>query len=414
MTVRINPAAIVNGLPVIDMENEGLRVTVLLDLGAKIYDLVCKCTGRNFLWHNPRIGPHRYAIESNFDNHWCGGCDEGFPTCDECDHGGEHYPNLGELRSACWQVASAETAGGNAVAELTTFGPISPVRARKVVILKADQPVLTMQYGIENLGPLCLDFIWGTHPALNPSERMLLRIPAKTGFVGQAPHPSLGEPGQRYPWPILDTPSGTTDVSRTQQANAGVFCGGAARGGKALFVETDVSQAESVQNLVRRTLESFSEVHVLLNNAAIQVNKTVEETTVEEWNREIAINIGGVFLCSKFFLPHLRKTRGNIISMSSVNGFFVEPMCAGYCATKAAIMGLTKAMAIDHGKDGIRVNCICPGYIDAGLAEGYFQAQPDPTAARAAAGKLHALARIGRPEEVGRLAVYLASDDPRL
>jgi NAD(P)-dependent dehydrogenase (short-subunit alcohol dehydrogenase family) len=97
--------------------------------------------------------------------------------------------------------------------------------------------------------------------------------------------------------------------------------------------------------------------------------------------------------------------------MSSVNGFFVEPQCAGYCATKAAIMGLTKAMAIDHGKEGVRVNCINPGYIDAGLAEGYFQAQPDPAAARAAAGKLHALWRIGRPEEVGRAAVFLASDD---
>ena len=97
--------------------------------------------------------------------------------------------------------------------------------------------------------------------------------------------------------------------------------------------------------------------------------------------------------------------------MASVNGFFVEPMCAGYCATKGAIMALTKAMAIDHGRDGIRVNCICPGYIDAGLAWGYFEAQPDPAAARAAAGKLHALGRIGQPGEVARLAVFLASTD---
>jgi NAD(P)-dependent dehydrogenase (short-subunit alcohol dehydrogenase family) len=184
-----------------------------------------------------------------------------------------------------------------------------------------------------------------------------------------------------------------------------------AGGGQALAVETDVARPESVQTLVAQTLETFSQVHVLLNNAAIQVNKTVEDTTVEEWNREINVNLGGVFLCSKFFLPHLRRTRGCIINMSSVNGFFVEPRCAGYCATKAAIIGLTKAMAIDHGKEGIRVNCICPGYIDAGLAWGYFEAQPDPAAARAAAGKLHALWRIGRPEEVGRVAVFLASDE---
>ena len=185
----------------------------------------------------------------------------------------------------------------------------------------------------------------------------------------------------------------------------------AAQGGTALAVETDVSQPQSVERLVARTIERFARVNVLFNNAAIQVNKTIEDTTFEEWNREMAVNLGGVFLCSKYFLPRLRETRGNIINMSSVNGYFVEPFCAGYCATKAAIIGLTKAMAIDHGKEGIRVNCICPGYIDAGLAEGYFQAQPDPAAARAAAGKLHALWRIGRPEEVGRVAVFLASDE---
>jgi meso-butanediol dehydrogenase / (S,S)-butanediol dehydrogenase / diacetyl reductase len=182
-------------------------------------------------------------------------------------------------------------------------------------------------------------------------------------------------------------------------------------GGESHAVQTDVANPASVENLVKETLRVFSKVNVLVNNAAIQVNKTVEDTTVEEWNREISVNLGGVFLCSKFFMPHLRSTRGTIVSMASVNGFFVEPMCAGYCATKAAIIGLTKAMAIDHGKEGIRVNCICPGYIDAGLAEGYFQAQPDPAAARAAAGKLHALWRIGKPEEVGRAAVFLASDD---
>jgi NAD(P)-dependent dehydrogenase (short-subunit alcohol dehydrogenase family) len=86
-------------------------------------------------------------------------------------------------------------------------------------------------------------------------------------------------------------------------------------------------------------------------------------------------------------------------------------MCAGYCATKGAIVAFTKALAIDVGRSGVRVNCICPGYIDAGLAEGYFQVQADPAAARAAAGQLHALGRIGTPEEVGRAAVFLASDD---
>ncbi len=182
-------------------------------------------------------------------------------------------------------------------------------------------------------------------------------------------------------------------------------------GGKALAIETDVADPASVEKMVRKTVEAFAQIHVLLNNAAVQVNKNIEDTTFEEWNRQMAVNLGGTFLCSKYCLPFLRQTRGNILNMASVNGFFVEPIVAGYCATKAGIVGFTKAMAIDHGRDGIRVNCICPGYIDSGLAESYFQAQADPAAARASAGKLHALWRIGRPQEVGRVAVFLASDD---
>lgn len=182
-------------------------------------------------------------------------------------------------------------------------------------------------------------------------------------------------------------------------------------GGKALAIETDVADPASVEQMVRKTVEAFAQIHVLLNNAAVQVNKNIEDTTFEEWNRQMEVNLGGTFLCSKYCLPFLRQTRGNIVNMASVNGFFVEPIVAGYCATKAGIIGFTKAMAIDHGKDGIRVNCICPGYIDSGLAESYFQAQANPAEARAAAGKLHALWRIGQPQEVGRVAVFLASDD---
>jgi NAD(P)-dependent dehydrogenase (short-subunit alcohol dehydrogenase family) len=185
----------------------------------------------------------------------------------------------------------------------------------------------------------------------------------------------------------------------------------AAAGGVAVAMEVDVADADSVRRLVRETGRTFGDVHILFNNAAVQVSKTLEETTVEEWNHQMAVNLGGIFLCAKFFLPHLRKTRGNIINMASVNGFFVEPMCAGYCATKGAIIALTKAMAIDHGLDGIRVNCICPGYIDAGMAWGYFEGQPDPAAARATAARLQALKRIGRPEEVARVAAFLASDE---
>ena len=183
-----------------------------------------------------------------------------------------------------------------------------------------------------------------------------------------------------------------------------------ARGGTAFACQADVSRQDSVALLVDTTIKSYGKIDTLLNNAAIQVNKTIEDTSFDEWNTQMSVNVGGVFLCSKLFLPFLKLTKGSIVNMSSVNGYFVEPSCAGYCTTKAAIIGLTKAMAIDHGHEGIRVNCICPGYIDAGLAVGYFQSQANPAQARVDAGKLHALWRIGKPEEVAQVAIFLASD----
>ena len=196
---------------------------------------------------------------------------------------------------------------------------------------------------------------------------------------------------------ILDNAKITADLINSQA-------------GRAFAYQTDVSNESSVKLLAAAVLQDHGPVSVLVNNAAIQINKTVEQTSFGEWSQQLAVNLGGVFLCSREFLPQLRSTKGSIVNMSSVNGFFVEPTCAGYCATKAGIIGLTKAMAIDHGHDGIRVNCICPGYIDAGLAEGYFQSQADPAQARQDAGKLHALGRIGKAEEVGKVAVFLGSD----
>jgi NAD(P)-dependent dehydrogenase (short-subunit alcohol dehydrogenase family) len=182
-------------------------------------------------------------------------------------------------------------------------------------------------------------------------------------------------------------------------------------GGLAAAFSADVANPGAVEPLAGFVATRFGTLNILVNDAAVQVNKTVENTTPAEWDRQMAVNVGGVFLCSRIFIPALRTSRGVIINLSSVNGFFVEPACAGYCATKAAILGLTKAMAIDHGREGIRVHAICPGYIDAGLAEGYFESQKDPAAARAEAGSLHALGRIGQASEVARTAVFLASED---
>jgi len=95
-------------LPAVLLESELLSLSILPDLGAKIYDLIWTPSGRQVLWQNPRIRPQPYPIDSNFDNYWCGGWDEGFPTCDACEHNGESYPNLGELRSVRWTLERLE------------------------------------------------------------------------------------------------------------------------------------------------------------------------------------------------------------------------------------------------------------------------------------------------------------------
>ena len=97
-----------------------------------------------------------------------------------------------------------------------------------------------------------------------------------------------------------------------------------ADGGSAIAFKTDVSKPESVKQLVDFTLKTYSKIDALVNNAAIQVNKTVEDITFEEWNLQMSINVGGIFLTSKYFLPYLRETKGSIVNMSSVNSFFVE------------------------------------------------------------------------------------------
>jgi len=224
MPMNLNQSKI-HDVQAVVLESDFLQASVLPDVGAKIYDLVWKSMGRNLLWHNPRILPQTYPIDANFDNYWCGGWDDGFPTCDPCEYRGEQYPSLGELRSVKWQIQAAGADDDKAFVKLAAFGPISPVRAEKTVTLMAKSPVLRMRYEITNLGPLPLEFIWGTHPALAAHENLILRIPAKTAMVGQATDPRLGTSDQHYAWPLLETPGGVVDMSRVQGIDAKVACG---------------------------------------------------------------------------------------------------------------------------------------------------------------------------------------------
>jgi len=183
-----------------------------------------------------------------------------------------------------------------------------------------------------------------------------------------------------------------------------------AGGGRALFLETDVSKANEVQRVITRLLGLFGRLDILINNAGYHISKNAEETSEEEWDYIINTNLKSVFLCSKYAMPHLRKTRGTIINMSSMVGLVGQRNAGAYSATKGGIIAMTKGMALDFAKDGIRVNCKCPGWVETPLVKDWFGQQPDPTAAKEYIYGRHPLGRIATAEEVGKAVLFLCSD----
>lgn len=184
-----------------------------------------------------------------------------------------------------------------------------------------------------------------------------------------------------------------------------------AKQGKAFFARADVTKTEDIQNLIKATIDKFGKLDVLVNNAGYHISKNAEDTSEEEWEFIQNTNLRSTFLCSKYAIGHLRKTKGNIINISSMVGVVGQPNAAAYAATKGGQISMTKNMAIDFAPDGIRVNVICPGWIQTPLVEDWFSQQRDPDAARKYIYDQHPLGRIGTIEECGHLAAFLASDE---
>ena len=183
-----------------------------------------------------------------------------------------------------------------------------------------------------------------------------------------------------------------------------------ANGGHAVFLPADVSKAADVQKTFTQLIELFGRLDILINNAGYHISKSIEDTTEEEWDYILNTNLRSVFLCSKYAIPYLRKTRGAIVNMSSMVGLVGQRNAGAYSATKGGIIAMTKGMALDFAKDGIRVNCICPGWVETPLVEDWFSQQADPQAAKTYIFGRHPLGRIATPEEVGDAAVFLCSE----
>jgi meso-butanediol dehydrogenase/(S,S)-butanediol dehydrogenase/diacetyl reductase len=191
--------------------------------------------------------------------------------------------------------------------------------------------------------------------------------------------------------------------SRTEPATAGAG---------ARWVQTDVSDASAATALVDAAVEDHGRIDVLVNNAGVQVEKTIAETTDDEFDQVMNVNVRGVFNCSRAAVLHMQSQGGgSIINIGSIAGNTADHGMAVYNASKGAVHALTRAVATDHGRDGIRCNSIAPGWIATALADAAFDLMEDPTAARDDAIAKHPVGRLGIPDDIANLAVWLAGPE---
>jgi meso-butanediol dehydrogenase / (S,S)-butanediol dehydrogenase / diacetyl reductase len=183
-------------------------------------------------------------------------------------------------------------------------------------------------------------------------------------------------------------------------------------GGLGSYRHVDVSREREVEQLIAAAIEQFGRLDVMVNNAAIQIEEELAETTEEQLDRILAVNLKGVFFGCKHAVRAMRTTGGgSIVNIASILGLVGDGLLAAYCAAKGGVLGITRATAVRYGADGIRCNAVCPGDIDTPLVAAYFRTAENPAQLRAEVEAEYPLGRIAQPEEIARAVVFLASED---
>ena len=177
------------------------------------------------------------------------------------------------------------------------------------------------------------------------------------------------------------------------------------------YINADFEDKDAPEKVIAEIIDEAGHLDVLINNAGLMQEGTAEEMSLEAWEKTLRVNLTAPFLLIKHAIPHLRKTKGSIVNIGSIEGLASNPQHSAYCASKAGIHGLTRAVAVDYGNEGIRCNAVAPGWIDTPLNIDYIESMPDPEDFKEKIGGIHPVGRTGKPEEVARLVAWLASGE---
>jgi NAD(P)-dependent dehydrogenase (short-subunit alcohol dehydrogenase family) len=239
-------------------------------------------------------------------------------------------------------------------------------------------------------------------------ESILARLSDKVAIVTGAGM-GIGEAIARL---FAEEGASVVVVDVDEQAGGETVAGITAEGGRATFIACDVGKAEQVRCMVDSAFQAYGRIDMLVNNAGIVRDGTVVDLSEEDWDKMFDVNLKGIFLCSKYAIPHIAARGGGaIVNIASTSGLAAQTGLAGYNASKGGAVLLTKNMALDFAAEGIRVNCICPAGMITPMFEAGIARYDDPEAALARRKRIAALGVLADPVETAKVALFLANDE---